>query len=199
VEELGQLLKVAKEYKEYPILYLTAYTGLRLGEIIGLKWENVDLDNAVIGIEQQIQRVKGEGLTRRQPKSKRSIRPVVVSESVVEVLQGLEQTSEYVFCNQDGGPRDPSRLDNKIKKILKKAGFPDLRPTHDLRHTHATLLLANGTPLPDVQERLGHERASTTANIYTHTLKSRKRFAADNFEQIMTGQRSGNENEKAPE
>jgi integrase len=183
-EELGELLAVAREYTIYPIVALIANTGLRLGEALGLEWADIDLKLQTAFIHQQWQRTP-QGLEMRPPKSKRSVRNIPLTEDATALLRPLHVEGRvYVFPGRNNVPRDPSSVDRAFKRITTKLGRPDFR-LHDLRHTFATILLANGVPLSEVQEILGHEQASTTANIYVHTLASRKRVVADTFGEVM--------------
>lgn len=196
-EELDLLLSVAKNYTIFPIVYLAANSGMRLGELVGLEWKHVDLDEKVIHVRQQCQRVPGEGLVMRPPKSKRP-RTIPVDDDVIEILLQYKQGDKYVFSPL-GTTRhyDPSTVDRAFgriavranKELAKQLGVDKVDTytsfrIHDLRHTYATHLLLAGVPLTVVQEILGHEQASTTANIYTHTLASRQRLAINALREI---------------
>lgn len=182
-DQLDHLLEVAKDFGLYPIVYLAAYSGMRLGELLGLEWSAIDVTSKILHVRQQYQRNK-KGAVIESPKSKKSNRRIILPESVLAALLAQKGESKYVFPGRwDTRPRDPSSVSRDFREIAKAAGFPDLT-MHGLRHTHATLLLANGVPLTQVQERLGHEDASTTL-IYTHSLESEKQAVVDTFTEVM--------------
>ncbi len=182
-DQLDHLLEVAKGYTLYPIVYLAAYSGMRLGELLGLEWSAIDEERSILHVRQQYQRTK-KGTVIDNPKSKKSKRKIRLPEDVLAALLAQKGKSKYVFPGRwPTRPRDPSSVSRDFGEIAKAAGFPDLT-LHGLRHTHATLLLVNGVPLTQVQERLGHEDASTTL-IYTHSLESEEQAVVDTFTEVM--------------
>jgi integrase len=149
------------------VLYLTAaLTGLRQGELVALRWADVDWLAGVIRVRRNY--------TRKQwgtPKSRRSSRAVPLPKQVATELEHHFQRSAYqadtdlVFCHpQTGNPYDASKLRKRFKKALKRAKVREVR-FHDLRHTYATRMAAAGTPMRTLQEYLGH-RDSRTTSIY---------------------------------
>ncbi len=200
------LLEVARKYREYPVIYFALHTGMRLGEILGLQWESVDLENKQVHVRTQLQYVKGEGLKLLDIlKTDSSHRTISISKPVADFLSGMEKISDYVFCipeskrpeskRHKGKPFDPTNFDNRFAKIAEEAGL-DIT-MHSLRHTHASILLASGEQLNVVQERLGHERASTTSDIYTHVLPNKQQKSADLFNSILeaVGRQKGDKTE----
>lgn len=182
-DQLDHLLEVAKSYTLYPIVYLAAYSGMRLGELLGLEWSAIDEGRGMLHVRQQYQRNK-KGTVIDEPKSKKSKRRIGLPEDVLAALLAQKGKSKYVFPGRwPTRPRDPSSVSRDFGEIAKAAGFSDLT-LHGLRHTHATLLLVNGVPLTQVQERLGHEDASTTL-IYTHSLESEEQAVVDTFTEVM--------------
>src|SRR5690606_7370402 len=165
--EVIQFLQEARGSKFYPAFYLAITTGMRIGELLGLKWSDVDLERGVISIRRTLQRTS-EGLRLvEQTKTAQSRRLISISPSAVEVLKKyrIKQKEEMirynyldtdlVFTSRNGKPIEPRNLRDYFANIIKKAGLPPIR-FHDLRHTHATLLLQQGVHPKIVSERLGH-------------------------------------------
>jgi integrase len=173
--------------------------GLRLGEILGLRWSDVDLETGTIRVAQALQRVGGR-LTFVEPKSERSRRtipmpPLVAralrahrSRQLEERLAGGPAWNEFdlVFTTTVGTPLDARNVTRRFQSALELAGLPRLR-FHDLRHTCATLLLAEGVPARVVMETLGHSQISLTMNTYAHVLPPLQRQAAERMEALLSG------------
>jgi len=170
---------------------------MRLGEVLGLLWENVDLRKRVVHVRKQLQVVRNRLVLRDILKTSSSYRSISISKPVVEMLMSLPRLSEYVFCISEGRhagkPYDPNNFANRFREIAREAGL-DIT-FHTLRHTHASLLLAAGEQLNVVQERLGHERASTTSDIYAHVLPNKQQRSAELFADILqNGRQNGGKN-----
>jgi integrase len=190
-----RLIDSAKSTPYYPAYHLMAFTGCRRGEILGLRWEDVDLDRSQISI---VQRVKGQGIIFQPPKSSKSRRLIALDEVSVDVLRAHKvQQLEYrlqlgsvwaeyglVFPGRTGLPLDPPAFSRSWKNLVTKAGFQNIR-LHDLRHFHATLLLKEGTHPKVVQERLGHANISVTLDTYSHVVPSMQTEAANVFAAAM--------------
>jgi len=178
--EAARFLEVASQTRYYPVVLTAIYTGMRLGEIAGLKWEDVDLTQGIINVQRQLQLLREtKKNTELSPKDE-SYGLIPIPQELVEELKKLKNKnpSGYVFTTGNGTPFLQRNLHRAIKKIAKDAGFPDLRP-HDLRHTCASLLLAQGVPLPNVQSILRHKDAYTTAKMYSHPLPRWQKEAAE--------------------
>ncbi|NLG85759.1 MAG: site-specific integrase [Firmicutes bacterium] len=199
-EEVEQFLGATEGHQAYAVIYTALYTGMRRGELLGLRWEDVDLTKGVLNVRQQLQRIAGKGYITKAPKTEAGTREVALPSSVVALLRRLKKEQAearlrlgpawcengLVFCLEDGRPLDPSNFSRRFHQLAVDAGFPDLR-FHDLRHTHASLMLAAGEKITVVQERLGHEKPTTTAAIYAHAIPGRQREAADRFEEMLQG------------
>lgn len=196
--EVIQFLQEARGSKFYPAFYLAITTGMRIGELLGLKWSDVDLERGVISIRRTLQRTS-EGLRLvEQTKTAQSRRLISISPSAVEVLKKyrIKQKEEMirynyldtdlVFTSRNGKPIEPRNLRDYFANIIKKAGLPPIR-FHDLRHTHATLLLQQGVHPKIVSERLGHASIRITLDTYSHVIPSMQKEAADIFDQILGG------------
>jgi integrase len=189
--ELQRLLSFVQEHPYYAAFHLSATTGLRRGELLGLRWCDVDLDNAVLQVLQTVIVVNAEVLIET-PKSPSSRRRVDIDARTVEVLRqhavnsaddgaaltGLERSSALVFSRADGRPLHPTLFSYWFQRQVELAGLRRIR-LHDLRHTHATLALQAGVHPKVVCERLGHSSISVTLDTYSHVLPSMQRDAAE--------------------
>jgi len=180
-------------------LYTVALAlGLRRGEALGLRWQDVDLETRVLHVRRALQRVKAGGLRFLELKTRKSRRDIALPHAVLAALQAhkerqaferratepLWQEHDLVFTSTIGTPLEPRNVNRHFTAVLKRAGLPHLR-FHDLRHGCATLLLLQGVELKVVQEILGHASVSTTGNIYAHVLDSLKRGGADQMDAIL--------------
>lgn len=160
------------------VLYLLITTGIRRGECMGLKWRDIDEQASTIHIERNISYTPKSGVIVNTPKTANSVRTIPIIPSVLQLLLRLKQEAQkgnprtvlenaFLFPSEKDifTPRDPNSVTRRVKRFMKKNGLPDLSP-HDLRHSCATLLLAQGADIKSVQEILGHSDASTTLNFY---------------------------------
>src|SRR6266496_886883 len=190
-DDLKRLLDSADQTRYGPLVSVALLTGLRMGELFGLRWLDVDLDNGVLRVQQTCQWLSGEGFIFRQPKSHRSTRPVALSPDTVEILRGrrvsyLEERlaagtayedNGLVFADALGRPLHPHTVWDGWRRIVKATGLPRLR-FHDLRHAHASLLMAQGVHPKIVSERLGHSSVSITLDISSHVAPNLQADAA---------------------
>ena len=184
-EQLGAFLREAKESGVYELYYLDLATGLRRGELLGLKWEDVDLQNGIIHVRRQVARVDGE--VKELPlKTKNSYRNISISSDAVAMLTEMEanRSSDYVFPSSTGGPISPDSVNNMLHRVLKRAGLPSIR-FHDLRHTFATLALQNGVDIKTVSGMLGHFSAGFTLDTYAHVTTSAQKEAARTMGNVL--------------
>lgn len=184
-EQLTSFLREAKESGVYEMYYIELATGLRRGELLGLKWEDVDLEGGTIRVRRQVARINGE-IVEAPLKTKNSYRTVSVGEDAVEVLkqQKANGHSEYVFPSPTGGPISPDSVLHMLHRVLKRAGLPKVR-FHDLRHTFATLALQNGVDVKTVSGMLGHYSAGFTLDTYAHVTTQAQRQAANTIASIL--------------
>lgn len=184
-EQLGAFLREAKESGVYELYYLDLATGLRRGELLGLKWDDIDLDQGVIHVRRQVYRIDGE--IREVPlKTKHSYRNISISKDAVELLREMKtrRVSEYVFPSPSGGPISPDSVLNMLHRVLKRAGLPAVR-FHDLRHTFATLALQNGVDIKTVSGMLGHFSAGFTLDTYAHVTTAAQKEAANTMGSVL--------------
>ena len=182
---------------EAPIKYRVAISfdllsGLRRGELLGLRWRDVDFDTETITVAQSSLYAKGHGLFVDTPKNQTSARVLKLSRSAFIMLGQYKDwqdtqreacgdqwnpTDGRVFTHEDGRPLFPSYLTKWFKDFITRHGFQDVH-LHSLRHSYASLMIADGTPLVVVSKRLGHSQVSTTSDIYAHIIKSSDEKAA---------------------
>lgn len=185
VDQLQAFLEEAKRSGFYEMYYIELSTGLRRGELLGLKWQDIDWDNGVITVRRQVARVNGE-ITEAPLKTKNSYRTVSISPQAIEVLktQKAKTNDEYVFPSLHGGPISPDSVNNMLKRVLERAGIPKVR-FHDLRHTFATLALQNGVDIKTVSGMLGHFSAGFTLDTYAHVTTAAQKEAAQTMGNVL--------------
>jgi integrase len=176
---------------------LALQTGLREGELLGLTWDDIDLDHGRLTVSKALQRVNG-CLQFVVPKSKTSKRDVPLTQIAVtslrthrvrqleaRLLAGSKwQENNLVFPNTEGKPFDAGNMVREFHKALSRANLAKIR-FHELRHTCASLLLTQGVPMKVVQELLGHSDYYLTANTYSHVVPELKREAADRLDALF--------------
>ena len=185
-EQLQAFLQEAKATGVYEMYYIELATGLRRGELLGLKWTDIDWKNGIIKVRRQVARVDGQ-IVEAPLKTKNSYRAVTISQQAIEVLkQQKEKTNdEYVFPSPNGGPISPDSVNNMLKRVLARAGIPKVR-FHDLRHTFATIALQNGVDIKTVSGMLGHFSAGFTLDTYAHVTTAAQKEAADTMGQVLS-------------
>ncbi len=191
-EQVQKFLEAAKGDRLYALYVVAIGTGMRLGEIFGLRWQDVDLKGRAITVRNTLIEVNGK-LTLAEPKTPKSRRRVDLPQVVVDALTAHQSqtvregfaSEPLVFCNSTGGPLRRTHFQfNHFKPILMAAGLPVIR-FHDLRHTSATLLLAAGVHPKVVQERLGHSQIGITLDIYSHVVPTMQLEAASKLDAMM--------------
>ena len=186
-DQLASLLREAKESGVYEMYYLELATGLRRGELLGLKWEDIDLANGVIHVRRQIARINGD-VVEAPLKTKNSYRTLSIGPDAIAIIktQGRNPSSDYVFPSPSGGPISPDSVLHMLHRVLERAGLPKVR-FHDLRHTFATLALQNGVDVKTVSGMLGHFSAGFTLDTYAHVTTAAQRQAANTMGTILSG------------
>ena len=204
-DEANRLLDVTRNERDgFEALYVLALTtGLRIGELLGLKWNDIDLDARRLRVSRQLQRSREEGLIFTEPKAA-SRRTVDLPARTVEALKrhrkrqfeetlkagGAYHDNDLVFAGCLGEPIGPEKVTQRaFKPLLKRTGLPEIR-FHDLRHTFATLLLARGVHPTYVQRALGHASVKMTLDRYSHWMPSMGRATAEAIDAALTLQKS---------
>ncbi len=196
-DDIPRFLEAARGNFYFIVFYTALFTGMRLGELLGLRWCDVDLDMGHISVVQSL--YKRAGVCKvDEPKSRSSRRRITLPASLVEILlqhrvgqvaQGIMlgrplQETDLVFAYPGNKPLDPSTVNHAFARVLKEAGLPRIR-FHDLRHTHATLMLVAGVNPKVVSERLGHSSVAFTMDVYSHVLPGLQESAAERFDQLI--------------
>lgn len=203
-EELAQLMQLVQSEQPHWQLFFTLalVAGLRRGELLGLEWKDVDFVSNQIEINTSIVLTK-DGPHIKKTKTKSSKRFVTLPNSMMEELKlyrkqwvkdklasgdkWIEEEYEWIFCSMKGHHLHPSSPTNRWSKFINKHEFKYIR-LHDLRHTSASLLIAQGVHAKIISERLGHSDISVTMNTYGHAFKSADRDAADKLESLFQPQ-----------
>ena len=194
-----RLLSVVAGDDIEPAVYLGLYLGLRRSEVAGLRWKDIDFDNNVVHIRNTITQLKTIS-EQEQTKTRASRRDLYLPSGLKRYLLSLKlkqewnkkflgagyQGGEHVCQWADGRPYRPDYITMRFQKVLKRHDLPKIR-FHDLRHTAGSLLINNGQSVKQVQEFLGHEKASTTLDIYTHLSVESKKDTAQKLDQILAG------------
>ncbi len=202
--ELAQFLASVADHRLQAAWWLLATTGMRRGEVLGLGWDAVDLDGAVLSVRRTLvttqARRQGEpGMSWSQPKTEKGWRVVALDDATVAVLRshrvrqlqermllgGAYDDQDLVVCQADGTPLHPKTLSYHFAQASRRAGLPVIR-LHDLRHSHATLALKAGIHPRVVQERLGHANVGITLDTYSHVSMPMQAEAAARVAALMT-------------
>ena len=168
------------------IRYVELATGLRRGEILGLKWEDLDLERGDLRVKRQVSRINGE-VVEAPLKTKNAYRTLPLAEDTIAVLKEQKKKaggSPWVFPSPTGGPISPDSVLHMLHRVLKRAGLPRVR-FHDLRHTFATLALQNGVDVKTVSGMLGHFSAGFTLDTYAHVTTAAQKEAARTMEKVL--------------
>ena len=183
-EEMQRFLIQAKEEGYLELFLLEISTGMRRGELLGLKWDDLNFNTHELRIQRQVQRINGK-LEESVPKTKSSVRTIVVPESIVKMLgeHRKKVNSEWIFPSplDSKMPRDPRAVTKRMELILERSGCKNIR-FHDLRHTFATMSLEYGMDIKTLSSLLGHVSADTTLDIYSHVTDEMQRKAAENID-----------------
>jgi integrase len=188
--ELRTFLSLGAGHHHGVLFRLAAMTGLRRAELCGLYWSDVDLDAARLTIRRSLTAVRGQ-LVEGEPKTARGRRSVDLDEATAAVLRAhrtaqLERRllvgaayrdRNYVFVAPDGAPWSPDTIGHAFERLVARSELPRIR-FHDLRHTHASHLLAAGVNVKVVSDRLGHASVSFTLDVYGHVMPGQQASAA---------------------
>lgn len=199
-EEIQLLFKALEgDYLEVPIKAML-FLGLRRGELLALKWDDIDYYNKTITIQRNLIRGgdKGTELILKEPKTEESTRTIVLSDNIIEILEAYKKAQEklikkqgeiykdegFIFCNEDGSNINPASFSHRFKYFIDKNNLKQIR-LHDLRHTNATMMLLSKVPAKVASERLGHSNVSITLDLYSHVLDEMKQEATNKIDDIL--------------
>ena len=198
-DELRGFLNFVTDDPLHAAWVLAANTGMRRGEVLGLRWQDMDFDRRRLAIRQTIISIDYR-VEISEPKTARGRRSVALDTGTVTALRAHRATQNQqklmlgeayqdlglVFCREDGSPVHPDRFTQMFDKHVKDSGLPRIR-LHDLRHTHATLALAAGIHPKVVSERLGHSTVAFTMDVYSHAIPSMEAEAAETIANLVRG------------
>lgn len=201
---LENLELLPSEDTKYKVaIILTVFTGVRLGELMGLEWPDVDFKNGIISINRSSQYLADMGVFTKVPKTESSIREIAIPEFIISLLEEyklwyedqksfygeLWTNSDRLFVQADGKPMHPSTISKWFVKYVGQIGLPVIN-FHGLRHTNASLLVAQNIDIAVISARLGHAQISTTLDFYVHPLLSHNRKAGYALENLLLPTRS---------
>ena len=184
-EGLGTFFEEARRSGVFELYYIDLATGLRRGELLGLKWSDIDLAKGIIHVRRQVLRQNGE-VVEAPLKTKNSYRNIAIGTDAIEILKGIEQKDEYVFPSPFGGPMSPDSVLHMLQRVLRRAGLERIR-FHDLRHTFSVLALQNGVDVKTLSTMLGHYSAGFTLDTYAHVTTSMQKQAANAVGNFRSG------------
>ena len=194
-EQLQAFLRAAAGHRLFPAFWTLAMTGMRRSELLGLRWSDIDLDAGTMSINRGLVSV-GYELHESRGKTRNSRRRIDLDSTTVRVLAAWRQwqqverdavgaaTADRVFTDALGAQVHPHSISQAFERIAARAEVPVIR-LHDLRHSHATLLIKAGVPVKVVSERLGHARTTFTIETYQHVLPGMQADAARTFEKLV--------------
>ena len=197
-EEARRLLEVAKEDYLHCLLTLALATGMRLGELLALRWEEVDLENTTLQVHHTVDYIQGYGKVESEPKTTSGRRRITLPQFAIEELERhrvcqremrkeaghLWREQGLILTSRTGNHLGRSRVQKNFKQLLRRADLPDMH-FHWLRHSAATILLSMGVSPKVVQELLGHSDIRTTLRIYGHVLPGMHKEAMDKMDDVF--------------
>lgn len=186
-EELQLFLSLCQSklpHMWYVFFRLLAYTGMRRGEALVLKWEDLDEEAHTIRINKTVTHGKQGAYISDTPKTEKSNRTILLDDTTLQLLLSLDHTSSFIFHNRKGNYPTPSMVVRMMHKAVDGSDLRYISP-HGLRHTHCSLLFSAGVSIPEVQDRLGHSDVKTTLDVYNHVYQSDKADALDRFLTFM--------------
>ena len=172
---------------------------MRRGEACGLRWSDINWKKRSIHIQRNVVKLSHEPIFVKPPKTASGDRVVYVSKEMAKLLKSWKQQcmwdrkqndevlqeDDYLFRQPSGDPMVPTTFTFRFKKILRQSGLPENLNVHSLRHTNASLLIAQGVDVRTVASLLGHSQASTTLDIYAHAFDKKKRDAQEKLGEVM--------------
>jgi integrase len=200
LEQAQHLLATAKGHNMEALFVLALTTGMRRGELLALKWQDINFVQSMLQVKRIFTRAPGNRYIESEPKTEKSRRSIMLTSQTIETLKqhrlhqreaklqaGTEwQEHDLVFCTACGTPLNPSKVLERFKTLLRRAELPDIR-FHDLRHSAATILLSMGAHPKVVQEMLGHNQISMTMDIYSHVLPTMQRDIVSKLNDAFQG------------
>lgn len=197
-EQTHELINSIKQPEQQLLVKLAAASGLRRGEILGLRHQDIDTKRNTISVQQTVKAINGQPVISQYLKTNTSRRTLTLPEEMIKLLEKqfldvkLKMFQDKNWVDNDllfpaihGAPRQPNWLSSLVVQLGKDAGMPDGFSLHILRHTNATYLLQHGVNYKVVQQRLGHSSAAITLNVYSHVLAEQDKAAAETLANII--------------
>jgi integrase len=196
-DELRKILNYSEGLWIHDFIRVAVSTGMRRGEMLGLEWKNVDLDNKRISVVKALKRTS-KGIELSEPKTQSSVRSIAITDNTVSILRKIKSEQDkikykigdqyynkfdLVFCEKDGRYCNPNTVTRRFKRVVKAVGLEEVK-LHDLRHTMASFLIKIANPKV-VQERLGHSSISMTMDLYSHLSEDLQQEAADDLAELI--------------
>lgn len=201
-DEVLHFLQIAKKYPDplYPMFHILAFTGLRKGELLALRWKDINFKRGTLSVKQTLTTVEGWKLAFQTPKTEKSLRTISIDKQTLSLLrqwilkqkafflktgkQSKKNGQQLLFATEGNKPYYLDFLNHNLNIILKEHDLTYIT-VHGFRHTHCSLLFESGASLKEVQVRLGHTDIRTTMDIYTHVSEQKKEETADRFAEYM--------------
>ena len=193
------VLDAEKDVRIKSAFYVMLFTGVRRGELCGLRWDDVDMDKNIIHVRRASQYLPKQGVHEVPTKTGASIRDISVPINVINVLREYRKwwverrfsyaedwkgQLDHLFIQEDGKPINPDTINLWLDRLLKTSDLPHITP-HGLRHTFATLQITSGVDIRTLQARTGHAQASTLTDIYSHAIQSAQQAASDSLADVL--------------
>ena len=211
-EEMAAFLDSIRRLRNFPLYHLALYTGMRRGELLGLRWKDVRWSAGAIsvqtqaGLTDQDDEAYGDDLEEAPTKSQAGRRAITLDTDVIAILWEHREAQEFerrswgssyqdqglVFCRPDGSQHNADTITSEFERLVRRSHVGRIR-FHDMRHTHATLLLEAGVDITVVSKRLGHTSVKTTADLYAHITKRLQAGAAERFSAYISAKDAGSD------
>ncbi|HVB25345.1 MAG TPA: tyrosine-type recombinase/integrase [Ktedonobacteraceae bacterium] len=198
INQAQKLIQVAKGHRLEALLIVAITTGMRRGELLALRWQDVDFETKRLYVRRSVNRIVGHGIVEGEPKTMNSKRTITLPQVVLDALKQHKANQEetkrkvgtlwkdrnLVFPNTQGNYEEATHLRTMFLKFLRDAELPSIR-FHDLRHSAASILLSLGVNPKVIQELLGHSKVSMTLDVYSHVLPGMQSDAMDKWNDLM--------------